>query len=86
MHIVRSIAIILLILGILISYHPFVRQNVSAAWENIRPVVVALMDSSYAVIRSFIAGDGSDNHMDVPPSNPGVNFDKIVTMNSDIDI
>lgn len=82
MHVARSIAIILLILAILISYHPLVRQNVRATWENIRPVVIALMDSSYALIRSFIAGDSSNDHMDVPPSNPGVDFDKIVTMNN----
>jgi len=84
MHVARAIVLILLIVGVLLSYHPLVRENVGAIWENIRPAVIALMDSSYAVIRSFIAGDGSNDHMDVPPSNPGVNFDKIVTMDSDI--
>lgn len=83
MHVARSIAIIFLILVIIVGSHPLVRENVSGTWENIRPVVVALMDSSYAMIRSFIAGDGSHDRMDGPPGNPGVNFDRIVTMNND---
>jgi hypothetical protein len=82
MQVARAIVIVLLILGVLISYHPLVRENIGAAWENIRPTLVTFMDSSYAVIRSFIAGDGSHDHMDVPPSNPGVDFNKIVTMNN----
>lgn len=78
----RSIIILLLILVILVSLNPQVRAKVGETWDNIKPAVVACMDTMYADIRSFVAGSGSDNRTNESPVTPGVNFDVIITMKS----
>ena len=78
----RSIIILLLILVILVSLDPQVRTKVGETWENIKPAVVASMDTMYADIRSFVAGSDSDNRTNESPVTPGVNFDVIITMKS----
>ena len=78
----RSIVILLLILGILVSLNPQVRANMGETWEHVKPAVVASMDSLYAEIRTFVAGNDADNRTNESPLTPGVNFDVIITMKS----
>lgn len=78
----RSIIILLLILVILVSMTPQVHVKAGETWENIKPALVASMDSVYAEIRSFVAGNDSDNRTKDAPLTPGVNFDVIITMKS----
>ena len=78
----RSIVIVLLILVVLVSIHPQTQANLVAAWDNIRPAVIESMDSMYAVVRNFVAGDDSDHQIYENPVTPGVNFDVIITMRS----
>lgn len=78
----RSIVILLLILVILVSMNPQVRAKLGEKWESIQPAVVASMDSVYAEIRGFVAGNDSDNWTNDSPVTPGVNFDVIITMKS----
>jgi hypothetical protein len=78
----RSLVILLLILVILVSLNPQVRAKVAGTWESIQPAVVASMDSMYAEIRSFVAGNDSENRTNDVPVTPGVNFDVIITMKS----
>ncbi len=83
MHAARWIVVLLLILAVVVAYNPKVRQDVVQTWENIRPGVVAFMDSFYAALRDLIAGDGSHDRIDETPSpGPGANFQRIVTVNS----
>lgn len=76
----RLITVLLLILAILIAYNPQFREQVMDTWEAVKPAVVQLMDGFYAAFRNVIVGDGSNDQMDHPPGDPGVNFDRIVTM------
>jgi hypothetical protein len=76
----RLITVILLIMAILIAYTPQFRELVIDTWEAFRPFVVHFMDSFYAAFRGLIVGDGSNDQMEHPPADPGVNFDRIVTM------
>jgi hypothetical protein len=78
----RSIFIVLLILVILVSINPQTQAKIATGWESIRPAVIESMDSLYAVVRSFVAGDASDHKMYEDPVTPGVNFDVIITMKS----
>lgn len=78
----RSIFVVLLILVVLVSIHPQTQAKMVSAWENIRPAVIESMDSLYAAVRSFVAGDNSDHQIDEDPVTPGVNFDVIITMKS----
>jgi hypothetical protein len=78
----RSIVMIFLILVILVSLSPQVQANITVAWESIRPAVVESMDSLYAVVRDFVAGNGSDHQIYENPEPPNVNFDVIITMKS----
>jgi hypothetical protein len=78
----RSIVIILLILVILVSIHPQAQARITAAWEKMRPAVVASMDNLYASIRTIVAGNGSHNRTNESPVSPGLNFDVIITMKS----
>ena len=82
MYAARLITVVLLITAILIAYSPQFREQVSETWETIKPTVVELMDGSYAVIRNLIIGSGSHDRMEETPHNPGVNFDRIVTMSN----
>ena len=80
----RSIIILLLIVGILVSMNPQVRAKMGQTWENIKPAVVASMDNLYAEIRTFVAGNDVDNRTNESPVTPGVNFDVIITMKSEL--
>ncbi len=82
MYAARLIVVLLLILAILVSVNPRAREQVKETWENIRPTILAFMDNVYGAIRSLIAGNDSDNRFETPtPTSPGVNFERIVTMN-----
>jgi len=78
----RSIIILLLIVGILVSMNPGVRAKMGETWENVKPAVVASMDNLYAEIRTFVAGNDADNRTNESPVTPGANFDVIITMKS----
>lgn len=81
MYTARFIIIVLLILVILVGYNPHMRENARTAWEDVRPVVVDLMDNTYAAIRTLIAGTDAGNRTN-DPGAPGIDFDRIVTMSS----
>lgn len=84
MYAARLVVVLLLILAVVVAYNPEARQDVAETWENIRPGVVAFMDSFYAALRDLITGDGSNDRIDETPApaGPGVNFQRIVTVNS----
>lgn len=79
MYAARLITIILLITAILMAYSPQIREQAINVWGTIRPAVVQLLDIFYAAIRSMLVGDGSNDQIEHPPADPGVNFDRIVT-------
>jgi hypothetical protein len=78
MLVARLIILSFLILGILFTYSPFVKEEVSQFWEHVRPGVIVLMDDLYATVRNFIAG--SDSRDGIEDNAPGVDFDRIITM------
>jgi hypothetical protein len=75
---VRLTIVSILILVILVSFSPFASEELSRAWQDVRPAVLGFMDSVYAIIRSFIAGSEADNSID--DNAPGVDFDMMITM------
>ena len=84
MYAARLVTVLLLILVIVVAYNPQARDEVVETWENIRPGVVEFMDSFYAAIRNLITGnDANDPGDETPmPGAPGVNFERIVTINT----
>jgi hypothetical protein len=78
MHVARFIFVFILILAILFTYSPSVREDVSQVWEHARPGVIMLMDDVYATVRNFVAG--SDANDGIEDNAPGVDFDRIITM------
>jgi hypothetical protein len=78
MHVARLIFIFILILAILSTYSPSVSEEVSQVWEHARPGVIMLMDDVYATVRNFVAG--SDANDGIEDDAPGVDFDRIITM------
>ena len=78
MHVARWIVVFILILAILFTYSPSVREDVSQFWEHVRPGVVVLMDDIYATLRNFVAGSNSNGGIE--DNAPGVDFDRIITM------
>ncbi len=83
MHAARLVVVLLLVLAVVVAYSPQARQQVTSAWESIRPAVVGLMDGLYAAIRNLVIGNDPHDRMDeTPVPGPGVNFDRIVTLNS----
>lgn len=81
MYAIRAIVVLLLILAVLVAYNPRVRAEVVETWETIRPAVVEFMDSFYAAVRNLIAGNDTDNqNNEMPAPDPGVNFERIVTL------
>lgn len=80
MYTVRLFVVFLLIVGMVVAFNPANREQAHVAWEHVRPVAVALMDGMYSVVRTFIAGDSHDNHIDDNPASPGGDFDRIVTL------
>jgi hypothetical protein len=85
MYAARLVVVFFLIVAVLLAYNPGARENVAEIWENIRPSVVEFMDSFYAAVRDVINGNGSEDQIDeAPVPGPGVNFQRIVTMNSGV--
>lgn len=82
MYTVRLIVVFLIIVTLIFASNPITREQIWQTWENARPVVVALMDGVYAIVRTLIAGDGIDDRIDDHPVSPDVDFDRVVTMNS----
>ncbi|HLO30561.1 MAG TPA: hypothetical protein VK249_15565 [Anaerolineales bacterium] len=81
MYAARVIVVLLLILTVLVAFNPQARERVRETWDNIRPVVLEFMDNLYTAIRNLIAGNDSDNKFETPtPTSPGVNFQRIVTL------
>ena len=74
----RVVMIVLLILVVVVAYDPQTRADAGQTWQTMRPVVVELMDSTYAAIRSIVAGNGLNDPIE--DNAPGVNFDLIITM------
>jgi hypothetical protein len=78
MHVARWIVIAFLILVIVFTYSPFVREKASQFWEHVRPDVIEFMDSLYATVRNFVAG--SDPQNGIEDNAPGVDYDLITTL------
>lgn len=78
MYVARLIILSFLILGILFTYSPFVKEEVSQSWEHVRPGVIVLMDDLYATVRNLIAGSNPSDGIE--DNAPGVDFDTIITM------
>lgn len=76
----RLVVILFLILAILFTYSPFVREGISQSWEAARPDVILVMDALYATIRNFVAG--TDSHDGIHDDAPGVDFNMIITRNT----
>lgn len=81
MYAARLVVVMLLIVAVVIAYNPQAREDVVEIWETIRPGLVAFVDSFYLAIRDLMTGNGSDGHIDETPG-PGVNFERIVTLDS----
>jgi hypothetical protein len=85
MHVIRALIVLLLVLAVVVAYNPRVRAEVASTWETIRPAVVEFMDGFYATVRNLIAGNNTDNQNNKTPApDPGVNFERIVTLSSSI--
>lgn len=78
MHVARLIILSILILAIVFTYSPLVREEVSQFWGHVRPGVIVLMDEIYATVRNFVAGPDSNDG--IQDNAPGVDFDRIITM------
>ena len=78
MHVARLIFLFILILAVLFTYSPAVREQVSQSWEHVRPGVIVFMDDFYLTVRNFVAG--SDIHEGIEDNAPGVDFDRIITL------
>jgi hypothetical protein len=78
MYAARLVILSFLILVIMVAYTPQARGVMSQAWVEARPGVVALMDDLYTTIRNFVAG--SDLHNGIDDNAPGVDFERIITM------
>ena len=78
MHVARLIIVSFLILAILFTYSPPAKAEVSQYWEHVRPGVILLMDDLYATVRNFVAGPDSNDGIE--DNAPGVDFDRIITM------
>jgi hypothetical protein len=74
----RLIIVSILVLVIMVTYSPFAGEEIGQAWKDVRPDVLGFMDSIYAAIRSFVAGNDPKDGVD--DNAPGVDFDLIITM------
>lgn len=80
---VRAVIVLLLILAVVVAYNPRARVEAVEIWETIRPAVVEFMDKFYAAVRNLINGNDSEDERDeTPVPGPGVNFDRVVTLNN----
>lgn len=77
MYVARLIIVLFLLVMIIVAYSPQVREGLSQAWVEVRPVVVEIMDSLYATIRKYVAG--SEPHDAIDDAPPGINYDFIIT-------
>jgi hypothetical protein len=81
MYAARLVVALFLIAAVVVAYNPHAREEVVQTWENVRPAVVSFMDSFYTAIRDLITGNDSNHGIDeTPDPNPGVNFERIVTL------
>lgn len=80
MYIARLIIVFTLILALMFVYTPMAREQGMQTWQTVQPTMVEFMDGIYAAVRGLIAGSGNDNHIDDTPNYPGVNFERIITM------
>ena len=78
MYVARLILASILILGIVFMYSPLAREETRQFWEHIRPGVIVLMDDLYATLRNFVAGNDSNDGIE--DNAPGVDFDRIITI------
>ena len=77
MYVARLIIVLFLLVLIVFTYSPLVREGVSQGWTEVRPIVIEIMDSLYATVRNFVAG--SEPHGVIDDAPPGVNYDFIIT-------
>jgi hypothetical protein len=83
MYVIRAVIVFVLILAVIVAYNPRIREDVAEIWETIQPAVVEFMDKFYAVVRNLMTGNDSEDEIDETPApGPGVNFERIVTVNS----
>ena len=80
----RLIFIVLLTLLILVSVSAQTQAKLTTAWESIRPAVVESMDSLYAAVHDFVAGNDSHHQIHENPQTPPADFDVIITMKSTV--
>jgi hypothetical protein len=78
MHVARWIFVPILILMIVFISSPLAREEVGQTWEQVRPDVLQFMDGLYLAIRNFVAG--GDMHKRLEEHPPGVDYDRIITM------
>jgi hypothetical protein len=78
MYVARLILVTILILGIVFIRNPLVREETSQFWEHVRPGIIVLMDDLYAALRNSVAG--IDSNDGIEDNAPGVDFDRIITM------
>jgi hypothetical protein len=80
---IRAVIVLLLILAVVMAYNPRARAEAAEIWETVRPAVVEFMDMFYATVRNLINGNDSEDEIDETPGpGPGVNFDRVVTLNN----
>ena len=82
MYTMRLIVVFLIIVTLVFASSPITRERVQQTWENARPVVIAVMDGVYAIVRTLVVGDGIDDRIDDKPVSPDADFDRVVTMSS----
>lgn len=78
MHVARWVFVPILILTIVFISSPLAREEVGQAWEQVRPAMLQFMDGLYVAIRNFVAG--GDMHEGIEEHPPGVDYDRIITM------
>ena len=78
MHVARWVFVPILILMIVFISSPLAREEVGQAWEQVRPAMLQFMDGLYVAIRNFVAG--GDMHEGIEEHPPGVDYDRIITM------
>lgn len=79
MVLVRFLAILLIILVAATAYQPQARQAVGQTWDEVKPIVIVVMDTMYTAIRNIVVGNEANDQIDNDPASPGVDFDYIVT-------
>ncbi len=83
MHAARLALVVLLLLAIVVAYSPQARGQAVKAWEKVKPAVVGITDNLYVAIRNLIVSNPPrDKLNDRPTPRPGMNFLRIVTLNT----